>query len=496
MIFIELFSALFFTHKLCFNRYFNFNFNLKTTLNLNPTLIFTLKPTLIFTLTLFLRGNTTINASAYHVSLFDMSVPHRKLISVCRSDRIILWSTLLTMLFACQFLHAQVFYFDQYSIKEGLPHAEVYDVIQSADLKIWAATEGGVACFNGRSFKNFTTDDGLISNNVARLFEDGMGRIWVSHLPYGINFIRNDSVFQPVGINRTIKTSVRAIDEGRDGSLYFFTDHGVFQYAKDGKLRNLTGSSTQNIHTSCGVYFDDNTLYAGDYSGNVFKINVTSQTYDNIQRPVGSRIYPLYRMFVDNEKNLWIGGEDLYRYRADTLQETYHLGANRIYGITSYTDDKLVFSSEGGGLGFFNPISGEVERMSIDQGLPSNYIYEVIVDHEANLWFATYGSGLIRFRDQSLAYLNDQSGLPSSVINEVIVWNAHTAIATDQGVVLFKNNQIVDTLIPHHKCVSLSIDKNGSLLVATDQQIEIINKAFEVQRRIWWNTNAGICRQG
>src|SRR4030095_9145559 len=45
---------------------------------------------------------------------------------------------------------------------------------------LWFGTETGLSRFDGTHFKNFTTDDGLPSNEIIQLFDDSKGRIWIA----------------------------------------------------------------------------------------------------------------------------------------------------------------------------------------------------------------------------------------------------------------------------------------------------------------------------
>ncbi|HRK82249.1 MAG TPA: ATP-binding protein [Saprospiraceae bacterium] len=67
----------------------------------------------------------------------------------------------------------------RYGIEEGLPHRQVNGILQDRRNFIWAATNGGVARFDGRKFKVFNQlEDGLGGDRVTWLAEDAGGNIW------------------------------------------------------------------------------------------------------------------------------------------------------------------------------------------------------------------------------------------------------------------------------------------------------------------------------
>jgi ligand-binding sensor domain-containing protein len=55
-----------------------------------------------------------------------------------------------------------------YTIEDGLPSNQVFDVIQDDDGFLWIATDRGVSKFDGKKFINYTTSDGLLNNTVFK----------------------------------------------------------------------------------------------------------------------------------------------------------------------------------------------------------------------------------------------------------------------------------------------------------------------------------------
>jgi ligand-binding sensor domain-containing protein len=64
--------------------------------------------------------------------------------------------------------------------KNGIPSAHVHGIAQSRDGDIWAATSGGIWRLGGGEYKTYTKADGLPNDQVQRVFEDSMGYLWFS----------------------------------------------------------------------------------------------------------------------------------------------------------------------------------------------------------------------------------------------------------------------------------------------------------------------------
>jgi serine phosphatase RsbU (regulator of sigma subunit)/ligand-binding sensor domain-containing protein len=69
--------------------------------------------------------------------------------------------------------------FTTYTTEQGLLVNDILDVLEDDRGNIWFATwGGGVALYNGENFQAITTKDGLIHNNVRKILQDNNGNIW------------------------------------------------------------------------------------------------------------------------------------------------------------------------------------------------------------------------------------------------------------------------------------------------------------------------------
>jgi len=57
-------------------------------------------------------------------------------------------------------------YTKNYTSNDGLPSNNVYEVIQDNDGFIWIGTDAGLSKFDGYRFENYTLNDGLGDNEV------------------------------------------------------------------------------------------------------------------------------------------------------------------------------------------------------------------------------------------------------------------------------------------------------------------------------------------
>ena len=68
------------------------------------------------------------------------------------------------------FSFGQEYSFNTYSTNEGLSQSQVYDIQQDQNGFIWIATEGGLNKFDGKDFKIYTVEDGLLKDGIRSLY--------------------------------------------------------------------------------------------------------------------------------------------------------------------------------------------------------------------------------------------------------------------------------------------------------------------------------------
>lgn len=135
-----------------------------------------------------------------------------------------------------------------YNTEDGLSSNHVLWIRQTHDSNLWFGLKGdipyngsdqkvsgGVCCFDGVSFKNFSTDDGLLSNSVNHALEDLDGNLWFG-TDKGVIQVDSgstDGSLQFRAITKQhglISNYVTSMLADREGNLWIGTDKGVSKF--------------------------------------------------------------------------------------------------------------------------------------------------------------------------------------------------------------------------------------------------------------------------
>ncbi len=358
----------------------------------------------------------------------------------------------------CSLSFSQIYYFDNYSVSEGLAQSKVFSIIQDHNDYIWLGTEGGVSRFDGVNFKNFTSEDGLAINGVRTIFEDAAGFIWLGHTGGGItrydgwNFqvyeeasmlINSDvtSICQESGGSIWITTaqsgalniwnpdapemsdfkyeqfqgrrlSDRVFDMfvGRDSTLYFVTDVGVMTKkpgSEEFEKLFIQGMGYFQVTSILedrkgnfwfGTYNDGLYKYSGDEEGLVFYNTRNGLAHNFVST-----------LFEDSRGNIWVGtwGGGLSRIRDEVLP------ADGSLPTQSGTDEESRNNSKS--------LTGlEIQTFDTDNGLQDLKVWSIVEDVEGNILIGTNENGLSIFKGEQFVSFSENNGLINNQVWSVL----------------------------------------------------------------------------
>lgn len=145
-----------------------------------------------------------------------------------------------------------VYYYDgesftNYTSKDGLANNRVTEIYEDSKGNIWFSTEQGASRFDGKSFLNFTTENGLPANYIHWILEDQSGKFWFG-TQEGVSIYDGKSFFNLNQNNRAFY-NVRSMIEDASGNIWIGGNDGLWKY--DG--RNFTKFSDSFV----GYIYED-----------------------------------------------------------------------------------------------------------------------------------------------------------------------------------------------------------------------------------------------
>lgn len=400
-------------------------------------------------------------------------------------------SFFLVVLFPILQISAQHYYFDNYSVREGLAQSKIYDLVQDEQGYIWAGTESGVSKFDGINFINYTSDEGLAENGVRTILIDSEKRIWLGHTGGGISIYNGNSINKISHDSLKIKGDITSFMQDKKNRIWIGT-HGDGAFL----IKNPFTDSIANfeiVNFSGKEKLSDRIFAMLNSSNDVnyFIIDGSVKFYDEANNtfefysPEGlPRYFQLTCMHEDQSKNFWFGSYNGGLYKLNTEDNTFRIYDHVRDGIahnfiTSIHGDKngtiWVGTWENG---ISRIINGDIKNFNITNGLPENKVRKIIEDREGNIIIGTHESGLAIFKGEQFVSYSEIDGLKNEQVNSILESANKIWFGTKEGIsILNIDNKEIETFSKNHaRNVKGNFDK------------EVVFLKEDKQKNIWIGT--------
>jgi ligand-binding sensor domain-containing protein len=144
---------------------------------------------------------------------------------------------------------------------EGAPFLATYTVLEAQDGSMWVSTYRGAWRFKDGEFSSVTTRDGLPSDSIGVLAEDGDGGIWIGTSARGLGYWRAGKVAKFTEKEGLPNESIRALLVDSTGSVWAGTTGGL-ALLRDGRWQRHAGALAHE-HVRVLMEARDGSLWAG-----------------------------------------------------------------------------------------------------------------------------------------------------------------------------------------------------------------------------------------
>jgi ligand-binding sensor domain-containing protein len=292
---------------------------------------------------------------------------------------------------------------------------QIYEA-RNGDLWVGSA-DRGLARLRGGEQRVFTTQDGLLANDVNALFEDQEGNLWVGTNGGGLHRFREKRLRTYTVREGLPGNDVVCLLEDRRGRVWIGSyGQGVCVW-EGGQFRRLPGLPAAPDAVIALAEGRDGQLWLGVAGGRLISWQDGSATEEDLTAYEGARV-----VFEDRDGALWLGSKLRgveRRYGGKTIRYSRQEGLSHDY-VTSIAQDKEGAIWVGTRQGLNRISAGRVERFSRREGLGADCIHTLYVDQEGVLWAGTAGGGLSCLRQGRFAAITTAQGLPNDVIGQIL----------------------------------------------------------------------------
>ncbi len=314
--------------------------------------------------------------------------------------------------------------------------SRIWVIFQDHQDNFWFGSNGsGVYRYDGQNLKQFTSEDGLASNQIRGIQEDKTGNVFFD---------------TPGGVSKFDGTTFTTLQPVKPSDNKWQLEPDDLWFNGNGDIQ--------------GAYrYDGKTLYHLEFDLKKLKVD-----RENPQ----SSLYGVFSTYKDSKGNIWLGtlGAGVCRYDGNVItwireKDLFVLDDGRAPGVRAMIEDKdghfwlsntlhrykiyprnLMTQKED--LVQYDQLAGIKPRPGSDE-MTFPYFMSAVLDESENLWMTTYGNGAWKYDGEKLVnYQIEEEGANVLMISiykdrQDVLW-----LATDNAGVYRFNGEAFEKFLP------------------------------------------------
>ncbi len=395
---------------------------------------------------------------------------------------------------------SQDIYKINYTIDDGLPSNQVYDIIQDKEGIIWIGTDRGMCSFDGYDFKSYSIEDGLPDKLIFNLYCDYQNRIWVGTGVPRIAYIKEDKII-PYKYNHILDSA--NLRNSTSYSIYVDEDDNVFYGDKyNGIIIIDSLGNMQRIQYPGASYL----VYDGQVIGGmtntttnfrqINKSRVSTQLVQNFFSFEKGHLHydtTLFLEFKDrrvlNEgpigkyihKNLMYFIQGNCLTKRENGEYSTRIFKNRIDAINNVSHDELWLGMCESGIEVFGTIVSGSPVMTMHE---NNYISQILKDMNSGYWYTTINEG-VYFYPSLEAHFLINSSLPKLRVVDIetdekggayVMYNNKDVWYVDQKMNAYRILKSKDRLVKNKSHIYYDLDIKALIVGQESMHYEIVDE--------------------
>lgn len=290
-------------------------------------------------------------------------------------------------------------------------------MLQDSDGFIWVATDAGVSRFDGKSFENFTIDEGLPDNQVIQIYEDKRKRIWFVAFNGELSYfyqgrIYNSANDQTLRLLRFNAVVMSVFHDSKD-RLWFGTNKNILYMLEGKHLTSFSSSDPQTQFISTYVT-EDTKGQIWTYSNQTIRV-FRNGRFGRSNQTLPSSVLNKALLPVRGKILLFIDNGALYQKEGWKIKQLTPINTPVL------TKDLGIFHAEGKDL-WLSHKTGVIHQN--EQGKVKRYLPGIptvqVLKGNGNLWFATSNGIYMLPQEKNRVFtLNPSKSLPANVIKSI-----------------------------------------------------------------------------
>lgn len=327
-------------------------------------------------------------------------------------------------LYCCLPAFTQTLKFDNYTSKDGLISDDVYKIFQDKKGYLWLCTSYGVMKYNGKTFEQVLSNLPFSESFMYSFYENERGQKWFANSNCKIYEVRNDSAFIIKGtesLSRKLKNNVSEIFDlfvNKVQDIYISTKGGAYKFdrAENYKPVPLPENTLKNSIYAYALQVEDHLVpCVWRNKLPVFINNSTGPLQLNVldlENPKNNfNINITGRSFFFTPRYFKKSGGNIYFIFHDVLIEIKPDHSVNYIQMQSYILNYAIGKNGHIWAGTLNNGLYELDQDGavIHHYLAGKTINHVLIDTDGGLWASSVGSGLFHCKNLDEEHFDDHN---------------------------------------------------------------------------------------
>lgn len=317
----------------------------------------------------------------------------------------------------------QSYSFVHYDVKDGLPSKRIYAITQDQDGFLWIATDNGVCRFDGTAFRTYTTEDGMVDNDVINIFCDSKNRVWFAPFKKDVCYYYKGKIYtrQNDTLLRKLQLPTGPVKfvEDSENNLWLTLENGLLSVSPDNRVTTHFDPA-HPVRYGCGI--------AGIWADPVAGVRLLICNYINNPKFLDCYQYSFHhgylgavdsftshafagrnQIFFDNDLSVYPDQQGQFAFRTGkTVIPSNLLNFSSLNTISADPAGNIALCT-GDGVYLCDRKGKLLEKL-----LDGKTIGRMFVDAEGNRWFSSLDDGIYKLGPDRVRLIKFEGPYPGN----------------------------------------------------------------------------------
>ena len=349
----------------------------------------------------------------------------------------------------------------QFLYTDGISSNYTFDVYKDKQGRVWVGTQNGITLIDGSITKKYGVAHGLPSADIIKI-TDINGRLFAATSGQGVYVLENDT-FEKV---KFVKGSNVTTMENIGDKIFISTNLENIMY--DGYKTSFMDKGFPNAKIIDVFSNGKNDWFASNQS----LIKLEGNKYVSEKITFSSSNAKIQALLIDGDIEYFGTNQGLWS-RQNNRNAKLIKNIN-VLSLDKTSDGLIIVGAK---KGFYYLNKGFLKKITLDGqdylSLSKTAVRDIEVTSENEIWYATFGMGLLLHDPGTFTNINSKNGLDVGGMTFDLERDGDRVyIATKNGLFIYKKNKIEKHFtkkdgLPSNMILDLDLDSKGDLWIAT-----------------------------